>query len=194
MSVIKRVKKKRVQKTKWSIVLAEDDDDYALLIEQALEKAADVPVEIRRARNGEQAITLMRELAPDLLLLDLNMPGMAGHDALELIKGDSRLRPVPVVVLTVSDRGEDIAKSYGLGGNHFITKPKDPQELERKLRALLKNLPGLRRIRRGSAGASTTAVSATDRNFKAVSTVPRWAIVVGVLVALYFFGRLLGVF
>ena len=114
---------KRVEKTKSSIVLAEDDDDDALLIERALEKAADVPVEIRRARNGDEALTLLSERAPDLLLLDLNMPGMTGHEALERIKGDSRLRSVPVAVLTVSDSDEDIAKSYGLGGNHFITKP-----------------------------------------------------------------------
>ncbi len=189
MSVIKRVKR-----TKWSIVLAEDDDDHALLIERALEKVADVPVEIRRARNGEEALTLLKELAPDLLLLDLNMPGMTGHDALEQIKGDSRLRAVPVAVLTASDRDEDIAKSYGLGGNHFITKPKDPQELERKLQVLLKNLRGLRRIHRGSTGAFVTAVSAADRDSKAVSTVLRWVIVVGVLVALYLFGRFSGAF
>ena len=185
---------KRVKRTKWSIVLAEDDNDYALLIERALENAADVPVEIRRARNGEEALTLLKELAPDLLLLDLNMPGMSGHDALERIKADNRLRSVPVAVLTVSDRDEDVAKSYGLGGNHFITKPKGPQELERKLQALLRNLHGLRRIDRGSTGAFTTAVSAADRDFKAVSTARRWVIVGGVLLALYLFGRLSGAF
>ena len=84
----------RVERTKWSIVLAEDDDDYAVLVERALGKASSIPVEIRRARNGEEAVSLLSESAPDLLLLDLKMPGMSGHDALEQIKGDGRLRPI----------------------------------------------------------------------------------------------------
>jgi CheY-like chemotaxis protein len=48
---------------------------------------------------------------------------------LEQIKGDGRLRPIPVAVLSSSDRDEDVAKSYGLGGNHFITKPEDVRDL-----------------------------------------------------------------
>ena len=100
----------RVERTKWSIVLAEDDDDYAVLVERALEKASSIPVEIRRARNGEEAVSLLSESAPDLLLLDLKMPGMSGHDALEQIKGDGRLRPIPVAVLSSSDRDEDVAE------------------------------------------------------------------------------------
>ncbi len=184
----------RVEKTKWVIVVAEDDDDYAILIERALKKAADMPVWIRRARDGDKAITLLRERAPDLLLLDLKMPGMTGHDALEQIRGDSRLCSIPVAVLTSSKRDEDVAKSYGLGGNHFIIKPKDIEELERKLHILLKNLPELGGIRRGSMGTSATAVSAVDPDTILVSKVLRWALVLGVLVALYFFGRVLGTF
>ena len=184
----------KVARTKWSVVLAEDDDDYAILVERALRRATDISVEVRRARNGEEAVLLLNEQAPDLLLLDLKMPGMTGHDALEQIKGDSRLRRIPVAVLSSSDLDEDIALSYGLGGNHFITKPNDPEELERKLQALLRNLAELGTIRRGSTGASSTAVSAVDPEAMAASTALRWAIVVGVLVALYVFGKIAGAF
>ena len=184
----------RAEKVKWSVVLAEDDDDYAIFVERALQNVADMSVEVRRARNGEEAVSMLNEQAPDLLLLDLKMPGMTGHDALEQIKGDDRLRRIPVAVLSSSDLDEDIAMSYGLGGNHFITKPNDPQELERKLRALLRNLTELGAIRRGSMGTSSTAVSAVDPEAMAVSTALRWAIVVGVLVALYFFGKFAGAF
>ena len=184
----------KAPRTKWSVVLAEDDDDYAILVERALHDAADIPVEVRRARNGEEAVSLLNERPPDLLLLDLKMPGMTGHDALEHIKGDSRLRQIPVAVLTSSDVDEDIALSYGLGGNHFITKPNDPQELERKLQALLRNVTELGTIRRGSMGASSTAISAVDPDSMAASTALRWAIVIGVLVALYFFGKIAGAF
>ena len=189
MSVIGRAKKK-----KWTIVVAEDDDDYAILIERALLKATDIPVWIRRARDGDKAITLLRERAPDLLLLDLKMPRMTGHDALEQIRGDSRLCSIPVAVLTSSERDEDIAKSYGLGGNHFIVKPKDIQELQAKLHSLLENLSELGGIRRGSMGTSATAVSAVDPEAMLTSKILRWALVLGVLVALYFFGRILGAF
>ena len=184
----------RVQKTEWQVVLAEDDDDYAIVIERALKRAAGVPVEIRRARTGTEALALLRDVAPDLLLLDLKMPGMAGHEALEEIKGDDALRSIPVAVLTSSDRDDDVAKSYGLGGNHFITKPSNPLELEAKLGGLLRNLTELGAIRRGSAGASTTAVSAVDPQSMAAVKVLRWVAVVGVLIALYVFGKMSGAF
>ncbi len=184
----------RVQKAEWQVVLAEDDDDYAIVIERALKRAAGVPVEIRRARTGTEALALLRDVAPDLLLLDLKMPGMAGHEALEEIKGDDALRSIPVAVLTSSDRDDDVAKSYGLGGNHFITKPSNPLELEAKLGGLLRNLTELGAIRRGSAGASTTAVSAVDPQSMAAVKVLRWVAVVGVLIALYVFGRMSGAF
>ncbi len=184
----------RVQKTEWQVVLAEDDDDYAIVIERALKRAAGVPVEIRRARTGTEALALLRDVAPDLLLLDLKMPGMAGHEALEEIKGDDALRSIPVAVLTSSDRDDDVAKSYGLGGNHFITKPSNPLELEAKLGGLLRNLTELGAIRRGSTGASTTAVSAVDPQSMAAVKVLRWVAVVGVLIALYVFGKMSGAF
>ena len=184
----------RAQKTAWHVVLAEDDDDYAIVIERALQKAAGVPVEMRRARTGSEALVLLRDAVPDLLLLDLKMPGMAGHEALQEIKGDDRLRSIPVAILTSSDRDDDVAKSYGLGGNHFITKPSNPVELEAKLRALLRNLSELGAIRRGATGASVTAVSAVDPQSMAAVKVLRWVAVVGVLIALYFYGRVSGAF
>ena len=184
----------RVPKTEWHVLVVDDDDDYSLIIERALRAAAGVPVEIRRARTGGEALALLRESVPDLLLLDLKMPGMGGHEALEKIKEDDSLRSVPVAVLSSSDRDEDVAKSYGLGGNHFIQKPDSPLELEEKLGRLLRNLTELRGIRRGSSGSSTTAISAVDPQSIAALKVLRWVVVVGVLIALYLFGRVSGVF
>jgi len=184
----------RVEKTGWHVVLAEDYYHYAIVIERALKKAAGVPMEMRRARMGSGALVLLRDAVPDLLLLDLKMPGMAGHEALEEIKWDDRLRSIPVAILTSSDRDDDVAKSYGLGGNHFITKPSNPLELKAKLSALLRNVTELGAIRRGATGASTTAVSAVDRQSMAAVKVLRWVAVVGVLIALYFYGRVTGAF
>ena len=185
---------RKVPKTEWRVLLVDDDDDYTLIIERALRAAAGIPVEIQRARTGDEALTVLQSFVPDLLLLDLKMPGMGGHEALEKIKGDDVLRSVPVAVLSSSDRDDDVAKSYGLGGNHFITKPSNPLELEAKLGALLRNLTELGGIRRGSGGASTTAVSAVDPESLAALKVFRWVAVVGVLIALYVFGKISGVF
>ena len=157
----------RVEKTGWHVVLA-GDDAYAILIERALKKAAGVPVEMRRACTGSEA--------------------------LEEIKRDDRIRSIPVAILTSSDRDDDVAKSYRLGGNHFITKPRNPLELEAKLGALLRNVTELGAIRRGATGASSTAVSAVDRQSMAAVKVLRWVAVVGVLIALYFYGRVTGAF
>ena len=60
---------------------------------------------------------------PDIILLDLNMPRKTGMEALKEIKGNEKLRKIPVVVLTTSEADEDIIKSYELGVNSFITKP-----------------------------------------------------------------------
>jgi len=143
-----------------TVVLAEDNDDHALLIQMALERATPKHVTVHRARNGVEAVELVRAQKPDLLLLDLKMPGMTGHEVLEKIKGDDELRKVPVAVLTSSDRDDDIARSYGLGGNHFLTKPEDPAELEKRLRALLKNLGEMGGIRRGAGEVRASGVSA----------------------------------
>ena len=93
------------RRTRWDVILAEDDDDHALLIEMALEKASRVPVDLRRARNGDEAIDLITSSPPDLLLLDLKMPERSGHEVLEKIKGDQRLRRIPVAVLGEIDLG-----------------------------------------------------------------------------------------
>jgi len=102
----------------------------------ALERASRIPVEVHRAGHGDEAIMMVQDLEPDLILLDLKMPGRTGLEVLEVIKGDDEFRRIPVALLTSSDRDEDLAQSYGLGSNHFITKPENPAELEQRLRSL----------------------------------------------------------
>jgi CheY-like chemotaxis protein len=183
----------RARRSHWDIVLAEDNDDHALLIRMALERASRLPVELRRARNGDEAIELVEALPPDLLLLDLKMPGRSGHEVLQRIKGDERLRKVPVAVLTSSDRDEDVARSYGLGGNHFITKPENPAELETRLRSLLNNLSELRGIRRGAGEIEASARSAIQPSSFATRRAVAWGMAVAILVALVIFALATGV-
>jgi len=174
------------------VLLAEDNDDHALLIRMALERAASGPVEMHRARNGTEAVDLVRTLRPDLVLLDLKMPGKTGHEVLEVVKGDEELRRIPVAVLTSSDRDEDVARSYGLGGNHFLTKPEDPAQLEKRLRSLLANLSEMGEIRRGAGEVEASGESALGPDSLLKRSVLNWAAIVVVLVLLVFFGRCTG--
>ena len=179
---------------RWLVVVAEDNDDHALLIERALERASSRPLEIHRARNGDEAVDLVEETRPDLVLLDLRMPGRSGHEVLENLKGDERLRRIPVAVLTSSDRDEDVARSYGLGGNHFVTKPENPAELERRLGSLLQNLSELDGIRRGAEGMGASARSAVDASTVAVRKVAAWVAVGIILLALLAYAYFSGAF
>ena len=178
---------------RWRVVLAEDNDDHALLIGMALERASPVPVDIHRARDGDEAIRLVEEDVPDLLLLDLKMPGRSGHEVLERVKGDERLRRIPVAVLSSSDRDEDVARSYGLGGNHFITKPDDPKELEARLRRLLDNLGDLRTIRRGSGGIDATAAAVQGPSSARNRALLGWVMLTVILGALVIYALSSGV-
>jgi CheY-like chemotaxis protein len=113
------------------ILLVEDNPGDARLAMEAL-KEAKVRNNLSIVGNGEAAISFLRrerEYAdsprPDLILLDLNLPRKSGREVLEEIKADSKLQRIPVVVLTTSQAEEDVARSYELNANCFITKPVD---------------------------------------------------------------------
>jgi CheY-like chemotaxis protein len=71
---------KRGERKHWTVLLAEDDDQAALLVEIALGKVSSIPVEVHRARNGFEALVMVEDLLPDLSLLDLQMPGPSGQE------------------------------------------------------------------------------------------------------------------
>jgi len=115
-----------------TILMAEDDPDDRLLAAEALRESR-VANDLRFVEDGEQLLDYLRRRGrwahpaeaprPGLVLLDLNMPRMDGREALAQIKADPGLRRIPVVVLTTSRAEADVARSYDLGANSFITKP-----------------------------------------------------------------------
>ena len=116
-----------------TILVCDDDEDDRMLTRQALE-SAHVANEVRFVEDGEQLLDYLyqrgayagedgRAPRPGLILLDLNMPKIDGREALRVIKGDQSLCDIPVVVLSTSGLEQDIARSYQLGVNSFITKP-----------------------------------------------------------------------
>jgi CheY-like chemotaxis protein len=112
-----------------TILLAEDDEDDRVLTRAALNEAKHNAV-LHTVDDGAELLDYLRRQGdhadagrPHLILLDLNMPRMNGHEALAEIKRDPELRSIPVVVLTTSKDAEDISSSYQLGANSYISKP-----------------------------------------------------------------------
>jgi CheY-like chemotaxis protein len=117
-----------------TILLVEDNPADVKITERALRESA-VPADLVVVRDGQEAVDyLLRQgpyatnegwRGPDLILLDLNLPGMNGREVLQHIRATPALRAVPVVVLTTSRREEDIQESYAAGANTYIEKPRD---------------------------------------------------------------------
>jgi CheY-like chemotaxis protein len=111
------------------ILLVEDSPEDVLLTREAL-RDAKVANEIHVAEDGDAAMAFMRGEAPyeggprpDLVLLDLNLPGKDGREVLEEIKADRELRSIPVVVLTTSVADQDVMHAYDHHVNAYVRKP-----------------------------------------------------------------------
>ncbi|HEV3163323.1 MAG TPA: response regulator [Isosphaeraceae bacterium] len=113
------------------ILLVEDSETDAKIIDRALREAK-IKHRLTVIRNGRQALDYLvaltdpgtsADLEPDLVLLDLNLPGLDGYQLLTRVKSDPVLRVLPIVVLSTSNREEDVLQSYQAGANTFIQKP-----------------------------------------------------------------------
>lgn len=113
------------------LLVAEDDPDDQLLISDAFHRA-EMKSQLVFVNNGNELLRYLRGVdrdtsqigkRPSLILLDLNMPGKDGRQALKEIKQDPTLCSIPVIVLTTSMSREDIRNVYASGGNAYIVKP-----------------------------------------------------------------------
>lgn len=113
------------------VLLVEDNPADADLTRETLETSK-LRLELSVAMDGIEAMRFLRREGehvgaprPDLILLDLNLPKKDGRQILIEIKADSQFRRIPVVILTSSDAERDVAQSYALGANCYVTKPVD---------------------------------------------------------------------
>lgn len=113
------------------ILLVEDDPGDVLITTEALERTK-LLHELATVGDGDAAIAYLRREPPyedaprpDLVLLDLNLPRVDGPQVLEEVKADDDLRSIPVVVLSTSEAEDDIARSYKLHANAYVSKPVD---------------------------------------------------------------------
>ena len=113
------------------VLLVEDNADHAFLAREAFEEGAR-KVSLQHVDNGEKCLAFLRRQAPyenaprpDLILLDLHMPGMNGFEVMEAIAGDESLRRIAVVVLTTSAERLEVQRLYQLGCKSYMIKPVD---------------------------------------------------------------------
>ena len=122
------------------ILLAEDSSSDELLTARALQKTG-VPMEVSIARDGEEALArLLAEKTgplPDLVLLDLKLPKLSGLDVLARLRADPRTRHLPVVILSSSDKPEDVAAAYRIGCNGYMSKGIDYSQFLESARILV---------------------------------------------------------
>jgi two-component system, chemotaxis family, response regulator Rcp1 len=113
------------------ILMVEDSPSDAFLTREALKQAKECS-RVHVVNDGVEAMEFLRREGafagaprPDIILLDLNMPRKDGREVLAEIKGDAKLKSIPVIVLTSSSAEQDILHAYSLHANCYITKPAD---------------------------------------------------------------------
>lgn len=136
------------------ILLIEDEDDLAKLFEHALRRDGHL---LRRSDEGGKGLAVFRRWRPDLILLDVVLPGMSGFELLETLRLESQ---VPVILISGRRRPADLALGEKLGANDYLAKPFSLDELRsrvkralprvRAARAAKKSSPAPRRARRSS--------------------------------------------
>jgi len=130
------------------ILLIEDEPDIAEVLQYNLEKEG---FEVETARRGDSGLEAVRRDTPDLILLDLMLPGLDGLELTRLLKRDAGTSRVPIVMLTA--RGEEVDRIVGLelGADDYISKPFSPREVVLRVKAVL------RRLQAGGDGAESPA-------------------------------------
>jgi CheY-like chemotaxis protein len=108
------------------VLVVDDEPDVLLLCRLNLQQRGH---ELLEAADGSTALALARDRHPDVIVLDLMLPGISGYDVLEALQRDEVTTDIPVLVLTAKSLRADRERSHGLGASAFLTKPFLPNEL-----------------------------------------------------------------
>ena len=123
------------------ILLIEDNQDDIFLTDLAI-KECNINSKLITINNGKDAIDYLKKLntsdkqLPALILLDINLPALTGHELLKKIKSESKIRSIPVVILTSSDSLSDINDCYKNGADFYIRKPNSIKDLKKIMNEL----------------------------------------------------------
>jgi DNA-binding response OmpR family regulator len=102
------------------VLVIDDEPEITEIVEAFLTEAG---YNVAAENSAQKAVTKVKEFRPDVILLDIMMPGMDGYDVCQQIKGHPEFAHVPIIFLTGKDRADDMGRSFKVGGDMFIKKP-----------------------------------------------------------------------
>jgi two-component system alkaline phosphatase synthesis response regulator PhoP len=118
-----------------TILIVDDEQDLLDLIEYNLKREGFL---VLRAENGEKGISIAKERQPDLVLLDIMMPRMNGHQVCETLRGDAATRRIPIIFLTARDDEKSEIEGLNKGADDYVTKPISTIKLISRIKAVLR--------------------------------------------------------
>ncbi len=117
------------------ILIVEDDENIQQLVGYNLAKAG---FHVLYAENGEQALAIVKREQPDLLVLDLMLPGLNGFEVCRILRKEPQTRSLPIIMLTAKSEENDVSAGLDLGADDYITKPFSPRILVSRIKAALR--------------------------------------------------------
>ena len=132
--------------SEFNILIAEDDENDYFFIETALKENYHTEVNLMRVVDGEELVDFMNKISeskqteflPDIIIVDISMPKKDGFSALKELKSHKDNKIIPIIIMSTSNRDEDVYLAYSLGANSFITKPDNLEKLQDVANALMK--------------------------------------------------------
>jgi DNA-binding response OmpR family regulator len=119
------------------ILIVDDEPKMRILLEETLEKLEDKGVELLTADNGKDALEIIMTKKPELVILDVKMPGMSGLEVCNTVKNVLGMKDIYVLMLTANTQEVDKQKGIDVGADIYITKPFDPKEIIKKAAKVL---------------------------------------------------------
>lgn len=118
-----------------TILIVEDRRDMRLVLTRILKEGK---YRVCAAANGKEGMSLFREKKPDMVLLDIDLPDTNGYQVCKEMRSDTSQARVPIIFVTVKSKPEDFIKGLKLGGDGYIFKPYDPDELLKRIEAVFR--------------------------------------------------------
>ncbi len=120
-------------------MVVEDEPDILDVMQYNLSREG---YRVTTARDGESALRLARDAAPDLVLLDLMLPGLDGLEVCRRLREDALTRATPIIMVTAKGEESDVVLGLGVGADDYIVKPFSPRELVARVKAVLRRADG----------------------------------------------------
>jgi DNA-binding response OmpR family regulator len=118
------------------ILVVDDDEDSRLLVERMLNRHE---FEVLTAEDGKAAVRIAQSAPPDLIVLDIMMPGMDGLEVYARLKESDKTRHIPIIMLTALNQADQVARALDIAPNWYITKPFEAKYLLKRVRQVLFN-------------------------------------------------------